>query len=70
MDILDQIIGEELVSQSIGIQPIHIRFSTNVNSDSSTLLTKNLLYSPTKKDDENEEENNKQSENRIRVDNS
>ena len=56
MDILDRIVGEESVSQSIGIQPIHIRFSTNVNSNPSTILTKSLLYTPKKKDKDNSQE--------------
>ena len=56
MDILDRIVGEESVSQSIGIQPIHIRFSTNVNSNPSTILTKSLLYTPKKKDKDNSQD--------------
>ena len=55
MDILDQIIGEKSATESIGIQPIHIRLSTNIGGSSETKLTKNLIYIPKKKDDEKEE---------------
>jgi hypothetical protein len=54
MDILDQIIGEKSATESIGIQPIHIRLSTNVGGNSETKLTKNLIYIPKKKDEEEE----------------
>ena len=56
MDILDQIIGEKSAIESIGIQPIHIRLSTNVAGSSETKLTKNLIYIPEKKKGEKEEE--------------
>ena len=56
MDILDQIIGEKSAIESIGIQPIHIRLSTNVPGSSETKLTKNLIYIPEKNKGEKEEE--------------
>ena len=55
MDILDQIIGEKSSTESIGIQPIHIRLSTNIGGSSETKLTKNLIYIPKEKDNEKED---------------
>lgn len=57
MDILDQIIGEKSSTESIGIQPIHIRLSTNIGGSSETKLTKNLIYIPKEKDNEKEDTN-------------
>ena len=55
MDILEQIIGEKSSTESIGIQPIHIRLSTNIGGSSETKLTKNLIYIPKEKDNEKED---------------
>ena len=54
---------ENTIKRSIGIQPIHIRFSTNVGSDSSTLLTRNMIHIPKKKSDSEEEEDEYDSDN-------
>ena len=43
------------MSESIGIQPIQIRFSTNYNTPLS-ILTKDMLYNPPKEDIINDED--------------
>ena len=45
------------MNESIGIQPIHIRFSTNANSDSNQILTQNMIFVPPKEDDDDNEQN-------------
>lgn len=45
------------MNESIGIQPIHIRFSTNANGDSNQILTQNMIFVPPKEDDDNNEQN-------------
>ena len=45
------------MNESIGIQPIHIRFSTNSNNDSTQILTQNMIYLPPNEDKEDKEEN-------------
>ena len=52
---MNLIIDQKTPTESIGINPIHIRFSTNVGSDSSSILTRNMFHIPKpKKDDESE----------------
>ena len=42
--------------ENIGMQPIHIRFSTNINNDKQTkILTKSMIYTPPKKDEDEDE---------------
>ena len=50
------------MSENIGIQPIHIRFSTNINDDKSQLFTKNMIYIPPKEEKTEEPEENTNSE--------
>jgi len=38
------------MSENIGIQPIHIRFSTNMNDDKSQIFTKSMIYKPPKEE--------------------
>jgi hypothetical protein len=38
------------INESIGIQPIHIRFISNNNPNSIQILTKNMIYIPEEKD--------------------
>jgi len=45
------------MNESIGIQPVHIRFSTNSNNDSTQILTQNMIYLPPNEDKEDKEEN-------------
>lgn len=45
------------MNESIGIQPIHIRFSTNANGDSNQILTQNMIFVPPKEDDDDNEQN-------------
>ena len=45
------------MNESIGIQPIHIRFSTNSNNDSNQILTQNMIFLPPKEDDDNDDKN-------------
>ena len=41
------------MNESIGIQPIHIRFSTNSNNnDSKQILMRNMIYLPPKEDED------------------
>ena len=40
------------MSENIGIQPIHIRFSTNMNDDKSQIFTKSMIYKPPKEETE------------------
>jgi len=48
---------------NIGIQPIFIRFSTNINNNNAQIFTKNMLYGKFQKDDDNDNSlNNKLSE--------
>lgn len=42
------------MNESIGIQPIHIRFSTNANNDSNQILRQNMIFLPPKEDDDND----------------
>lgn len=42
------------MNESIGIQPIHIRFSTNSNNDSNRILKRNMIYLPPNEDDDND----------------
>ena len=43
--------------ENIGMQPIHIRFSTNINNDKQTqILTKSMIYTPPKKDEDEDED--------------
>jgi hypothetical protein len=46
------------MNESIGIQPIHIRFSTNSNNDSNQILTQNMIFLPPKEDDDNDDKQN------------
>ena len=39
---------------NIGIQPIFIRFSTNINNNNAQIFTKSMLYGKFKKDDNND----------------
>ena len=45
------------MNESIGIQPIHIRFSTNANNDSNQILTQNMIFLPPKEDDDDNDDN-------------
>ena len=45
------------MNESIGIQSVHIRFSTNSNNDSTQILTQNMIYLPPNEDKEDKEEN-------------
>ena len=47
------------MSENIGIQPIHIRFSTNINDDKSQIFTKKMIYTPPKEDEEEDTEKEK-----------
>ena len=44
------------MSENIGIQPIHIRFSTNMNDDKSQIFTKSMIYKPPKEENPEEQE--------------
>mgnify|MGYP000050074025 FL=1 len=45
------------MNESIGIQSIHIRFSTNANGDTNQILTQNMIFIPPKEDDDDNEQN-------------
>jgi hypothetical protein len=51
------------MSENIGIQPIHIRFSTNMNDDKSQLFTKSMIYKPPKEEKPEEQEESPNAEN-------
>ena len=44
------------MNESIGIQSVHIRFSTNSNNDSTQILTQNMIYLPPNEDKEDKED--------------
>lgn len=46
------------MNESIGIQPIHIRFSTNSNNESNQILKRNMIYLPPNEDNEDNETSN------------
>ena len=48
--------------ENIGIQPIHIRFSTNMNDDKSQIFTKKMIYNPPKKGEEDTEKEKEEKE--------
>ena len=54
--------------ENIGIQPLHIRFSTNrKDDDKSQIFTKDMIYNPPKKDeDEDEDEDENEDEKTVK----
>lgn len=53
---MDVLTGETQLVDSIGIKPIQIRFTTNINSGNSSILTKDMIYIPESDDEEESNE--------------
>lgn len=53
---MDVLTGETQLVDSIGIKPIQIRFTTNINSSNSSILTKDMIYIPESDDEEESNE--------------